>query len=113
MSMLFCLTGDYTPQALNAMKDNPKTDREAAVKKLIETAGGKLVAMYGRTVHGPGVMVIYDVPDPEMSVAIGGVAVAAGAIQNPHIARLYTTAEMKSIREKRVKLTQAYTPPGH
>jgi hypothetical protein len=29
-------------------------------------------------------MVIYDVPDPEMSGAIAGVAVAAGAIQNPH-----------------------------
>jgi hypothetical protein len=28
--MLFCLTAEYTPQALNAMRENPNTDRRAA-----------------------------------------------------------------------------------
>jgi len=41
--MLFCLTADYTPQALNAMRENPNTDRRAAVEQLLEAAGGKLV----------------------------------------------------------------------
>jgi hypothetical protein len=44
-SMVFCLTADYTPQALNAMRENPNTDRRAAVEELISAAGGKLIAM--------------------------------------------------------------------
>jgi uncharacterized protein with GYD domain len=58
--MLFCLTAGYTPQALNAMRENPNTDRRAAVEQLLEAAGGKLVAMYGRASNGPGAMVIFD-----------------------------------------------------
>jgi uncharacterized protein with GYD domain len=110
--MLFCLTGEYTVQALNAMASNPKTDREAAVGKTIEAAGGKLVSMYARAASGPGVMVIFDVPDPEMAPAILGLAVASGALQNPSLTRLYTMAEMRTIRDKRIKLSAAYKPPG-
>ena len=73
--MLFCLTAEYTPQALNAMRENPNTDRRAAVEQLLEAAGGKLVAMYGRASNGPGAMVIFDVPDPAMAPAMCGVAV--------------------------------------
>jgi hypothetical protein len=43
MPMLFCLTADYTPQALNAMRENPNTDRRAAVEQLLAAAGGKLM----------------------------------------------------------------------
>jgi uncharacterized protein with GYD domain len=41
--MLFCLTADYTPAALNAMRENPNTNRQAAVEQLLSAAGGKLV----------------------------------------------------------------------
>jgi hypothetical protein len=34
--MLFCLTAEYTPQALNAMRENPNTDRRAAVEQLLK-----------------------------------------------------------------------------
>ena len=40
--MLFCLTADYTPQALNAMRENPNTNRQAAVEQLLSAAGGSL-----------------------------------------------------------------------
>jgi uncharacterized protein with GYD domain len=43
--MLFCLTAEYTPQALNAMRENPNTDRRAAVEQLLGAAGGKLIGM--------------------------------------------------------------------
>ena len=45
--MLFCITANYTPKALEAMGKNPKTNRREAVEKLVTAAGGKLVAMYG------------------------------------------------------------------
>jgi uncharacterized protein with GYD domain len=81
--MLFCFTADYTPQALNAMRENPNTDRRAALEQLLAAAGGKLIAMYGRASNGPGAMVIFDVPDPAMAPAMVGVAVSAGSVHAP------------------------------
>ena len=99
--MLFCLTADYTPQALNAMRENPSTDRRAAVEQLIAAAGGKLIAMYGRAANGPGAMVIFDVPDPAMAPAMVGVAVSAGSVQNVELTRLFTMEEIADIGKRR------------
>jgi uncharacterized protein with GYD domain len=63
--MHFSLTAQYTPQALNSMMDDPKTNRYEAVKKLVEAAGGKLVSMYSFAADGPSVLVIFDVPTPQ------------------------------------------------
>jgi hypothetical protein len=52
--MLFCLTVNYTPKALDAMAKNPNTNRREALEKLVTAAGGKLVAMYGTIAEGPG-----------------------------------------------------------
>ncbi len=98
--MLFCLTADYTPQALNAMRENPNTNRQAAVEQVLAAAGGKLVAMYGRASNGPGVMVIFDVTDPAMAPAISGVAISAGTIHHVELTRLFTMDEVKGLRER-------------
>ena len=45
--MLFCITANHTPNALNAMRENPKTDRKQAIEQLLKAAGGKLVGFYG------------------------------------------------------------------
>ena len=110
--MLFCLTADYTPQALNAMRENPSTDRKAAVEQLLSAAGGKLVSMYGRATNGPGVMVIFDVTDPAMAPAVTGVAVSAGTVQNVQMTRLFTMEEIAGIRQKARQIRGAYKPPG-
>ena len=110
--MLFCLTAEYTPQALNAMRENPNTDRRAAVEQLLAAAGGKLVAMYGRATNGPGVMVIFDVADPAMAPAMAGVAVSAGSVQNVELTRLFTMEEIANIRQKARQIHGAYKPPG-
>lgn len=110
--MLFCLTAEYTPQALNAMRENPDTNRQTAVQQLLEAAGGKLVAMYGRVGNGPGVMVIFDVPDPQMAPAVCGVAVSAGSIQNVQMSRLLTMEEIAGVRQKARQIRSAYKPPG-
>ena len=110
--MLFCLTSDYTPQALNAMRENPNTNRQAAVEQLLSAAGGKLVAMYGRATNGPGVMVIFDVTDPAMAPAISGVAVSAGTIHHVELTRLFTMDEVKGLRERASKIRDACKPPG-
>src|SRR5262245_30494394 len=71
--MLFCITANYTPKALEAMGKNPNTNRREAAEKLVTAAGGKLVAMYGTVAEGPGAMVIFEA-DPAVAPAISGVA---------------------------------------
>lgn len=110
--MHFCLTGQYTPRALNAIMENPTTNRVEAARKLIEEAGGKLISMYSTAADGPGVLVIFDVPDPSAAPAISGITVAAGAIQNVRLTRLFTPDEITQVRQNAVKLKSAYSPPG-
>ena len=50
--------------------DNPTVSRYEAAKHVIETAGGKLISMYSTAANGPGVLVIFDVPDPNAAPAI-------------------------------------------
>ncbi len=55
--MHFCLTGQYSPQALNSIMDNPTVSRYEAAKQSIEAAGGKLISMYSTAANGPGILV--------------------------------------------------------
>ena len=76
--MHFCFTGQYTPQALNGIMDNPTASRFEAAKNVIEAAGGKLISMYGMPADGPGVMVIFETPDQSAASAVSTVVVASG-----------------------------------
>ena len=110
--MHFCITAQYTPHALNSIMDDPNTDRYAAVKKLVEAGGGKLISMYSTAAEGPGVLIIFDMPDPEMAMSMTGVAMAGGAIHNIKLTRLMTQDEVKSVRQKARQLRGAYKAPG-
>jgi hypothetical protein len=61
---------------------------------------------------GPGVLTIFDVPDPSMAPVISGIVVAAGTLQNVQLTRLFTQEEILQVRQKAAKLRAAYTPPG-
>ena len=110
--MHFCMTAQYTPKSLNAILENPTTNRYEAAKKLIEAAGGKLISMYSTAIDGPGVLVIFDVTDPNSAPAISGIVLATGAVHNVHLTRLWTQDEIAQVRQKAVKLRGSYTPPG-
>jgi uncharacterized protein with GYD domain len=110
--MHFCFTAQYTPQAINAMLDDPGTNRTEAIRKLLDAAGAKLVSLYNYPAEGPGVMLIFDVPDPEMAPALAAVAFAGGAIQNVKLTRLLAPDELKSIQQKGRQIRAAYKPPG-
>ena len=110
--MHFCMTGQYTPKALNGILEKPTASRYEAAKKLVEAAGGKLVSMYSTAANGPGVLVIIDVPDPNAAPAISGLVVATGAMHNVSLMRLWTPDEITPIRLKAAELRKSYTPPG-
>ncbi|MDE2006585.1 MAG: GYD domain-containing protein [Rhodospirillales bacterium] len=110
--MLFSITGEYTPQALNAMWDDPHTNRQAAAQQLVEAAGGKLIAFYGRPIRGPGILAIFDVGDPDMAAAISATVVSAGTLHHVEMTRLFTQDDIVRIRQKRRQIGGAYKPPG-
>lgn len=87
--MHFCLTANYTPKALNAMRENPNTNRREAVEKLVTAAGGKLVAMYGTIAEGPGALVIFDA-DAVAAAAMAGVAASSDGLHNVKMLRLFS-----------------------
>lgn len=111
--MHFCLTGQYTPQALKAMMANPTANRSEAVKKMLEAVGGKLIAMYGMPAEGPGVLTIVDVPDPGAAAALSAVVIAEGVLHNVKVLRLLTMEEVIHVRQTAAKAKAAYVPPGH
>jgi uncharacterized protein with GYD domain len=92
--------------------DNPTVSRYEAAKSMIESAGGKLISMYSTAANGPGVLVIFDVPDPNAAPAISGVVMASGALQNVELKRLWTPDEITQVRQTAIKLRSAYKPPG-
>jgi uncharacterized protein with GYD domain len=110
--MHFCFTAQYTPDALNAIMENPTENRYEASKKLIEAAGGKLISMYSTPADGPGVLIIFDVPDPNAAAAISGIGVASGVVHNVKLTRLMTQEEVTNVRHTSAKLRSAYKPPG-
>ncbi|MGY2901862.1 GYD domain-containing protein [Bradyrhizobium sp. URHC0002] len=110
--MHFCMTGQYTPKALNGIMENPTVSRYEAAKKLVEAAGGKLLSMYSTATDGPGVLVIFDVPDPSSAPAISGTVIAAGAMHNVSLTRLWTQDEIVQVRQKAAQLRSSYKPPG-
>jgi uncharacterized protein with GYD domain len=96
---------------MQAMANNPNTNRRDAVEKLVTAAGGKLVAMYGTMRDGPGAMAIADV-DPSVAAAIAAVVASSDGVQNVKMQRLFTTDEMMAVRRKRIELQASYAPPG-
>ena len=109
--MLFCITANYTPKALEAMAKNPTTNRREEFEKLLTAAGGKVVAMYGTMTDGPGAMAIFDA-DPAVAPAVGAVVGSSDGVHNFKMQRLFTMDEVIAIRQKRVQLQGSYKPPG-
>jgi hypothetical protein len=94
------------------MGKNPNTNRREAVEKLVTTAGGKLVAMYGTIAEGPGAMVIYDI-DPAAAPAVVAVAASSDALHNVKMQRLFSGEEVRAVRQKRAQIQASFTQPGH
>ena len=100
--MLFCITANYTPKALEAMAKKPSTNR--LFEKMLAAAGGKLVGMYAIMADGPGVMAIFDA-DPAVAPAVGTVVATSDGVHNFKMQRLFTLKEVTGMRQKRVAYT--------
>ena len=109
--MLFCITANYTPKAMQAMAKKPNTNRSEAFEKLVKSAGGKLVAMYATMTDGPGALAIFDA-DPAVAPSVGAVVASSDGVHNFKMVRLFSMDEVIGIRKKRIELQKSYSPPG-
>jgi uncharacterized protein with GYD domain len=100
------LTHDYAKGLVAAPED-----REPAVRKLIEGAGGKLVSFYFTT-GASDFMLISEADDAESIIAALLAAASSGTISDVTTARAWTGAEFKAVAEKASKAASLYRAPG-
>ena len=100
--------GRFTHDYLKGLIDAPE-DREAAVRKVIEAAGGKVISFYVTTGE-TDFLLISEANEAEGIIAALMAAASRGTISNVSTGR--TGAEFKSIMERASKVAVAYRPPG-
>jgi uncharacterized protein with GYD domain len=99
-----CFTEKYAKGLVSAPED-----REPAVRKLIEGAGGKLVSFYFTT-GDTDFMLVSEADESESIIA--ALSVAAGTISDVKTARAWTGAEFKAVAERASKAASHYRAPG-
>ncbi len=99
-------TRDYASRLVAAPED-----REPAVRKLMEGAGGKLVNFYFTT-GDSDFLAITEGNDAESIIAALLAAAAAGMISDVTTSRAWTGGEFKAVAEKASKVASLYRPPG-
>jgi uncharacterized protein with GYD domain len=102
----------YTDAAMKAMTENPQ-DREAAGRKLAETFGGKLDAIYWTASGDYDGFVIWEWPDDVTAEASNMLARATGNFSKNEIIPLMNATEFKAAMQKvkDIKATTGYTAP--
>jgi uncharacterized protein with GYD domain len=106
----FVVQGRYSREALQGMIAKPE-DRSAAVAKLLESVGGRMLAYY--VTFGPhDFLVIGEAPN-EVDMAAVAVAVASsGAVAGLQTTLAMTTAQAKDAFMRAQTVTGAYRPAG-
>jgi uncharacterized protein with GYD domain len=101
--------GRFSHAYVKALLEAPE-DREPAVRKLIEEAGGKVVSFY-MTTGDTDFLLISEANEGEAVIAALMASSASGMISNLATVRAWTGAEFKSIADRAAKAAKAYRPP--
>jgi uncharacterized protein with GYD domain len=86
-------------------------DRHAAIARLCEQAGGKLLHLYF-TLGRYDFLVITDMPDAKGASVVSLVAAGGGGIQDVTTTEAFTSAEAKDLFERAGKMAGTYKPMG-
>lgn len=108
--MLFVTQASYSQSGIRGLVRKPE-DRLAVIENLVQSAGGKVIALY-MTTGDSDILLVTEFENDEAAVALGMVASAAGTVSGLKTVRAWTTAEFKGIVEKAGELAVGYTPPG-
>src|SRR5437763_6021350 len=107
---IFRTQGRFTREYLKSGMAK-REDRQGAISRLCEEAGGKLVQLYF-TLGQYDFMVISEMPDAQAASMISLAAAADGGIANTATTQAFTTAEAKTLFERAGKIVGSYKPMG-
>jgi uncharacterized protein with GYD domain len=107
---IFIVQGRYSRDAIKGMIANPE-DRAEAASKLMEAAGGKLLAYYV-TLGEYDWLTIGEFPDAQGVSAAVLAAAASGGVTDTKTTTAMTTAEAKQVFAAASKAAAAYRAPG-
>lgn len=106
----YIISGCYTTEGVRGMLANP-SNREAAVKPLIEASGGKMLS-YLVTFGETDFHMIVEGNDIEGLMAALIVAGASGGICNLKTVQAFTTAEFKAAQIRAGKMAAKFKAPN-
>jgi len=102
--------GRFTQDYVKGMLAAPE-DREPAVRKAVEAAGGKVVNFYVTT-GDSDFLLVTETDEAESVIAALLAAAAAGTIADITTSRAWTGREFKAVAEKASKAAKTYRAPG-
>ncbi len=106
----FMLMGKYSPEAMKAILETG-SDREAAAKKAVEAAGGKLLGFYGMFGQDYNVAIIVETPGKPEYIGAIAPALMAGTFSAFKSIPLYTAGEVVKATAIAKKVQASYSPP--
>ncbi|MGA8383080.1 MAG: GYD domain-containing protein [Stellaceae bacterium] len=107
---LFVTQGRFTREYITGGLAKPE-DRHAAISRLCEQAGGKLLNLYFTLGHHD-FLVVSEMPDAKSASVLALVAAGGGGIQDTVTTQAFTTAEAKGLFESAGRIAAAYKPMG-
>jgi uncharacterized protein with GYD domain len=107
---IYVLRGKYSSEALKGMMASPE-DREAAIAKVVEKAGGKLIGYYV-TFGDDDWLVIIDCPSNEAALSIAVVAAAGGSVADTKTTVAMTTKQAMAAFKAAGELAQSFKSAG-
>src|SRR5260370_31841930 len=107
---IFITQGRFTREYIKSGLAKPE-DRQAAISRLCEQAGGKLLHLYF-TLGQYDFAVISEMPNAQAASIISLVAAAGGGIEETATTQAFTTAEAKTLFERAGKIAGSYKPMG-
>jgi uncharacterized protein with GYD domain len=107
---IFITQGRFTREYLRGGLANPE-DRQAAIARLCEQAGGKLLNLYF-TLGQYDFIVVSEMPDAQAASVLALVAAGGGGIADSVTTQAFTTAEAKTLFERAGKIAGSYKPMG-
>jgi uncharacterized protein with GYD domain len=106
----FITQGRFTREYIKGGLAKPE-DRHAAISRLCEQAGGKLVSLYF-TLGQYDFMLVSDIPDAKAASVLALVAAGGGGIEGSVTTQAFTTAEARDMFAEAAKIVGSYKPMG-
>jgi uncharacterized protein with GYD domain len=107
---LFITQGRFTRAYIKGGLAKPE-DRHAAIARLCEQAGGKLVSLYF-TLGQYDFMLVSEIPDAQTASVLALVATGGGGIEGSVTTQAFTTAEARDMFAAAGKIVGSYKPMG-